>query len=29
MVYVLPQLIAGLGGVEQRADALKWFKKEV
>ncbi len=29
MVYDLPQLIAGLGGVEQTADALKWFKKEV
>lgn len=29
MIYDLPQLIAGLGGVEQTAEALDWFKKEV
>ena len=29
MIYDIPQLIAGLGGIEQTADALKWFKEEV
>jgi len=28
MIYDVPQLIAGLGGVEQAADALQWFKDE-
>ena len=28
MIYDIPQLIAGLGGVEETADALEWFKKE-
>ncbi|MES2111789.1 MAG: glycoside hydrolase family 99-like domain-containing protein [Bacteroidota bacterium] len=28
MIYDVPQLIAGLGGVEQAADALQWFKEE-
>ena len=28
MIYDIPQLIEGLGGVEQAADALKWFKEE-
>lgn len=28
MIYDIPQLIAGLGGIEQAADALKWFKEE-
>ncbi|GAA4317595.1 glycoside hydrolase family 99-like domain-containing protein [Mucilaginibacter gynuensis] len=28
MIYDLPQLIDGLGGVEQAVDALKWFKNE-
>lgn len=28
MIYDLPQLISGLGGIEQAADALKWFKNE-
>ncbi|MDP9076803.1 MAG: glycoside hydrolase family 99-like domain-containing protein [Bacteroidota bacterium] len=28
MIYDVPQLIAGLGGVEQTAAALKWFKEE-
>ncbi|GAA3961105.1 glycosyltransferase WbsX family protein [Mucilaginibacter dorajii] len=28
MIYDLPQLITGLGGVEQAADALTWFKNE-
>ena len=28
MIYAIPQLIAGLGGIEQAADALKWFKEE-
>ena len=29
MVYDLPNLINGLGGLEQTIDALKWFRKEV
>lgn len=29
MIYDLPNLISGLGGVEQAADALKWFRDEV
>lgn len=29
MIYDIPQLIAGLGGIEQTADALNWFKEEV
>ena len=29
MVYDLPNLINGLGGVEQTADALNWFRKQV
>ena len=29
MIYDIPQLIAGLGGIEQTADALKRFKEEV
>ena len=28
MIYDLPQLIAGLGGVEKTAEALRWFKEE-
>lgn len=28
MIYDIPQLIAGLGGVEETADALNWFKEE-
>lgn len=28
MIYDIPQLIAGLGGIEEAADALDWFKKE-
>ncbi|RYZ96784.1 MAG: hypothetical protein EOP47_23105, partial [Sphingobacteriaceae bacterium] len=28
MIYDLPQLIAGLGGIEQTTAALKWFKEE-
>jgi len=28
MIYDVPQLIAGLGGVEQAAAALQWFKEE-
>lgn len=28
MIYDVPQLIAGLGGVEQAAEALQWFKDE-
>lgn len=28
MIYDIPQLIAGLGGIEETADALKWFKEE-
>ncbi len=28
MIYDIPQLIAGLGGIEETVDALKWFKKE-
>ncbi|MEG1759326.1 MAG: glycoside hydrolase family 99-like domain-containing protein [Alistipes sp.] len=28
MIYDIPQLIAGLGGVEQTVDALNWFKEE-
>jgi hypothetical protein len=28
MIYDVPQLIAGLGGIEQAAAALKWFKEE-
>lgn len=28
MIYDVPQLIAGLGGIEQTAAALKWFKEE-
>ncbi len=28
MIYDIPQLIAGLGGIEQASDALKWFKEE-
>ena len=28
MIYDIPQLIAGLGGIEETADALEWFKKE-
>ncbi|MCR8560672.1 glycoside hydrolase family 99-like domain-containing protein [Mucilaginibacter sp. BJC16-A38] len=28
MIYDVPQLIAGLGGVEQTAAALQWFKDE-
>jgi len=28
MIYDMPQLIAGLGGVSQAADALTWFKEE-
>ena len=28
MIYDIPQLIAGLGGNEETADALKWFKEE-
>ena len=29
MIYELPNLINGLGGVEQTIDALEWFRKEV
>ena len=29
MIYDLPNLISGLGGVEQAADALQWFRDEV
>ncbi|MFT3934266.1 MAG: glycoside hydrolase family 99-like domain-containing protein [Chitinophagaceae bacterium] len=28
IIYDIPQLIAGLGGIEQTVDALKWFKEE-
>lgn len=28
MIYDIPQLIAGLGGIEETAAALEWFKKE-
>lgn len=28
MIYDIPQLIAGLGGIEETADALNWFKEE-
>lgn len=28
MIYDIPQLIAGLGGVEETADAINWFKEE-
>lgn len=28
MIYDIPQLIAGLGGIDQTVDALKWFKEE-
>lgn len=28
MIYDIPQLVAGLGGLEQAVDALKWFKEE-
>lgn len=28
MIYDIPQLVAGLGGIEETADALKWFKEE-
>lgn len=28
MIYDIPQLIAGLGGIEQTVAALKWFKEE-
>jgi len=28
MIYDIPQLIAGLGGIEETAAALKWFKDE-
>jgi hypothetical protein len=28
MIYDIPQLIAGLGGLEQTVDALKWFEAE-
>ena len=28
MIYDIQQLIAGLGGIEETADALEWFKKE-
>lgn len=28
MIYDIPQLIAGLGGIEEAADALQWFKDE-
>ncbi len=28
MIYDIPQLIAGLGGIEETADALQWFKDE-
>ncbi|GAB3932616.1 glycosyltransferase WbsX family protein [Mucilaginibacter myungsuensis] len=28
MIYDIPQLISGLGGIEQTAAALKWFKEE-
>jgi hypothetical protein len=28
MIYDVPQLITGLGGIEQTAAALKWFKEE-
>lgn len=28
MIYDIPQLIAGLGGIEETVDALDWFKKE-
>lgn len=28
MIYDIPQLIAGLGGIEETADALEWFKEE-
>ncbi|WP_225872372.1 glycosyltransferase WbsX family protein [Pedobacter frigidisoli] len=28
MIYDIPQLIAGLGGIEQTVSALKWFKDE-
>lgn len=29
MIYDIPQLVAGLGGVKETVDALKWFDKEV
>lgn len=28
MIYDIPQLIAGLGGIDETADALEWFKEE-
>lgn len=28
MIYDIPQLIEGLGGIEETAQALKWFKEE-
>ena len=28
MIYDIPQLIAGLGGIEETADALRWFTEE-
>lgn len=28
MIYDIPKLIEGLGGIEQTVDALKWFKNE-
>lgn len=28
MIYDIPQLVAGLGGVEQTVEALKWFENE-
>lgn len=28
MIYDIPQLIAGLGGIEETVEALKWFKEE-
>lgn len=29
MIYDIPQFIEGLGGIEQAADALRWFEKAV
>ena len=28
MIYDIPQLISGLGGIEETVDALEWFKEE-
>lgn len=28
MIYDIPQLISGLGGIKETAEALEWFKKE-